>query len=215
MAPTPGMPAVYDRRWTVGPLTPAQQWEVAVGAILTQNTAWKNAELALGNLKKAVGMELDFLSRVSRVRLERWVRPSGFFRQKAARLQGLARYMRARWSGRPDRWGAQPPTLARSELLALSGIGPETADSILLYAAGRPVFVVDAYTRRLAHRLRLFRYNTYDMIQKFFHHALPRRAALYKETHALIVAHAKAHCRAVPRCDGCPLRRECPHGTPL
>ena len=99
--------------------------------------------------------------------------------------------------------------VARAELLCLLGVGPETADSILLYAGGHPVFVVDTYTKRLAHRLSFFRYNTYAMVQTFFHQRVGASVSQRKEFHALIVAHAKNHCRARPLCEGCPLTSRC------
>ncbi len=210
MAPAPGRPARYDLRWTQKPLTPAQQYEVAVGAVLTQNTAWTNVEKALAALRRVGAFRPDqWLSRPPAV-LEKWIRPAGFFRQKTKALRGLAAHLRDRWSGRLDRLLARPMPEARAALLALNGFGPETADALLLYAGNHPVFVVDAYARRLAHRLRLFRYNNYDMIQSYFHRRLPRRVPLYREAHALIVAHAKTQCRAVPRCGDCPLRDRCP-----
>ncbi|MBL0350361.1 MAG: hypothetical protein IPP68_08300 [Elusimicrobia bacterium] len=210
VAPAPGRPARYDPRWTQKPLTPTQQYEVAVGAVLTQNTAWTNVEKALDALRRARALRPERWLAVRPVRLEEWIRPSGFFRQKTKALRGLAAHLRDRWSGRLDRLLARPMPEARSALLALNGFGPETADSILLYAGRHPVFVVDAYTRRVAHRLRLFRYNNTDMIQAYFYRQLPRRVPFCREAHALFVAHAKAHCRAVPRCGDCPLRVRCP-----
>jgi len=203
---------VYSGRWTRGSLSRTQQFEMAVGAILTQNTAWTNAERALDNLRRAKALSVRGLLRSSPKSLERWLRPSGYFRQKTRRLRSFARHLHDNHGGRLDGPLARPLEAARVELLSLHGIGPETADSILLYAGGRALFVVDAYTRRVAHRLRLFGYNDYAMIQAFFHAALPRRVPLYRETHALLVAHAKAHCRAVPRCAGCPLLSRCVTG---
>lgn len=185
-------------------------FEMAVGAFLTQNTAWVQASRAVENLRGAGLLEARALRAAPPARLHALLRPAGFFRQKTRRLRGFARFLLDRWGGRLDRFLARPLEEASAALQALDGVGPETADSILLYAGGRPVFVVDAYTRRIAHRLRLFRYNTTDMIQAYFHRALPRRAPLYREAHALLVAHAKTHCRAVPRCGGCPLRGRCP-----
>ena len=213
VAPAPGRPARYDPRWTRGFLTPAQQDEVAIGAVLTQNTAWTNVEKALTALRRARALRLDRWRVLRPVLLEKLVRPSGFFRQKTKRLRGLAAHLGDRWGGRLGRLLSRPLPEARAALLALNGFGPETVDSLLLYAGRHPVFVVDAYTRRLAHRLRLFRYNNTDMIQSYFHRRLPRRVPLYREAHALIVAHAKSHCRTVPRCGDCPLRARCPEAS--
>ncbi len=212
VARRPGEAAVYDPRWTRGPLTPAQQWEVSLGAVLAQNTAWRNVERAFANLIAERLWSAEKIAAAPRITMERLLRPSGCFRQKAERVRGLARHVVKRWGGRMGRLLAQGTAAARAELLSLFGVGPETADSILCYAGDHPVFVVDAYTKRLAHRLRVFRYNDTAMLQTFFHHRLPARAALYREFHALIVAHAKAHCRARPACGGCPLLNYCPTG---
>jgi endonuclease-3 related protein len=209
VAPVPGRPAVYDSRWTIGALNPAQQWEVAVGAILTQNTSWLNVEKAFSHLRRSKTSSPQCIGRCPVDRLAQLIRPSGFFHQKAARLQSLARYLLTRWNGSLSALLHQDVSVARAELLRLSGVGPETADSILLYAGGHPVFVVDTYTKRLAHRLSFFRYNDYAMIQSFFHQRVEPSAPTRKEFHALVVAHAKAHCRARPLCGGCPLALRC------
>lgn len=136
------------------------------------------------------------------------IRSSGYFRQKAKRLKGFVRFFQGRYSGQ---WGTlrrRPMRKLRSELLSLHGIGPETADSILLYAAGKPIFVVDAYTRRILARHSLISSDaTYDQIQKLFMDRLSRSAPLYNEYHALLVVLGKEYCRlSSPRCSECPLR---------
>lgn len=186
--------------------------EICVGAILTQNTAWTNVEKAIAGLKGADAMRLRSLAMMRRSRLAGLIRPSGYYNQKAQRLQEFARYIIRCHGGSLRLFFDRPSAAVREELLALNGIGPETADSMLLYAAGKPVFVVDAYTRRFGGKFGWFSDTDYHAVQKFFVEALPRSVAVYNEYHALIVALAKDHCRAKPRCAGCPVERDCFHG---
>jgi len=187
-------------------------FEVVVGAILTQNTAWSNVERAIANLKAAAPLTPEQLASTPLETLETRIRPAGFFRQKATRLQALARLLESRCGGDVATLCAGDLDAARQRLLALHGIGPETADAILLYAAGRPSFVIDAYTRRLFGRLGLLAGTaSYATLRARFMAALPADPALFNEYHALIVAHAKARCRKrAPLCPGCPLRSACP-----
>jgi endonuclease III related protein len=191
-------------------------WEMMVGAILTQNTNWGNVERAITSLKAAKVLSLDRIAALPRRRLEKLIKSSGFFRQKAERLQRLARYLNKHPSFyRQLRGQPGPSTLLelREELLALNGIGPETADSILLYAGGHPSFVVDAYTRRIGKRIGLFQFDDYDQVKAFFEDALPRKAPLYNEFHAQIVWLAKHYCKSRdPLCKGCPLLIKCRFG---
>lgn len=188
-------------RW---PRSAQGRFEIILGAILTQNTAWTNVEMALKRLQTA-GLELpEHFLRFPAARLARHIRSSGYFNQKAKKLKIAAKVF------------SHPGALelrsapSRDQLLALWGIGRETADSILLYAFGRPVFVVDAYTRRIFTRLgALDGDESYDEIQGKFHRRLPANAELFNELHALIVEHAKQHCRSKPVCPGCPLARSC------
>ncbi len=185
-------------------------FEMSVGAILTQNTNWRNVERAIINLRSADALDAISLSALPRNRLEDLIRPAGFFRQKAARLQDFCAYLGRHYQSRLEQMLAKPLAAAREELLALKGIGPETADSILLYAGEHPSFVVDAYTGRLFQRLGLLHgTETYAEIRDLFMHSLPQEASLYNEYHALIVVHAKEHCRKQPRCAGCPLAADC------
>jgi endonuclease-3 related protein len=132
---------------------PAQsRWEMIVGAYLTQNTAWKNVEKALANLRRAKLLTIEGIRGAPLRQLEKLIRPSGYFRQKAQRLKTFVRFLDACYSGSLTRMFARPAAELRNELLALNGVGPETADSILLYAGNHPVFVVDAYTRRILER---------------------------------------------------------------
>lgn len=200
-----------------GPLHwwPAESpFEVAVGAILTQNTAWTNVEYAIGNLKQAGVLDPEGLAGLAAEELEELIRPAGFFRQKASRLQNLARYLVKNWNGDMTALCHGPLAEARGRLLSLAGIGPETADSILLYAAARPSFVVDAYTRRIFRRIGLLQGNeSYDEIRRLFMQHLPEDVPLYNEYHAQIVQLAKTRCRKqTPLCSTCPLVRTCRHG---
>jgi endonuclease-3 related protein len=196
---------------------PAERpWEMIVGAILVQNTAWRNVEKALKALKGARALSLPKIAALPRERLERLIHASGFFRQKAERLQRFSRHLLAhpmfyrQLLGKSDT--VPLPTL-RADLLAQNGIGPETADSILLYAGGYPMFVVDAYTRRIGQRVGLFRYNDYGRVQAYFQDVLPEKAALYNEFHALLVWLAKSLCtKRDPKCPDCPLLARCRYG---
>lgn len=181
-----------------------------VGAILTQNTSWANVEKAIDALKNAQALSVRAIARMPRRHLERLIRPSGYFRQKAKRLQLFAREMEkhpflARKSGSLKD--------LRTRLLSLHGIGPETADSMLLYAGGYPVFVVDAYTRRIGQRIGLFQHDAYEQIRSYFEGHLPRKVRLYNEFHALLVRLAKEVCtKRRPKCQLCPVRLTCRYG---
>ncbi len=191
----------YDPAFTSRPRTPKEQFEIAVGAILTQNTAWTNVDKALRSLAERGLLDPAALARVPLPRLARAIRSSGYHTQKAKKLRILSCFVR---SGKP--W-------TRASLLSLWGIGPETADSILLYARREPLFVVDAYTRRVLSRLGLAAGNEpYEELQARFHAALPPDPALFNEFHALLVKLGKELCQPVPRCPSCPLRPRCPAG---
>lgn len=186
-------------------------FEVAVGAILAQNTAWSNASAAVQALKRCRLLDPKRLERIPQRRLAAVIRPSGYFNQKAKRLKVFVRWLNSRYGGSMNRLRAVPADPLRAELLSLWGIGPETADSILLYALEKPVFVVDAYTKRILARHGLVPWDaSYDEIQKQFH-SMPgqgrNRVAGYNEYHALIVETGKRLCRARPDCPSCPLRR--------
>lgn len=182
-------------------LTPVDRFEICAGAVLTQNTAWANVEIALERLRGSeVRLPRDVLAFGKR-RLAGLIRSSGYFKQKARKLELLASFFR----GAGALSGRRIP--GRADLLAVWGVGFETADSILLYAFGAPVFVVDAYTRRLLVRLGILSGSErYEQVQDIFHRSLRRSAPLFGDYHALVVAHAKRHCRTRPVCDGCPVR---------
>lgn len=183
--------------------------EVIVGAILTQNTAWTNVARAIANLRRERVLTPEALAELPGPRLARLIRPSGYYRTKAARVKRFLRFLRARYALNLSRMFARHPSILREELLSVSGIGPETADSILLYAGGVPVFVVDAYTRRILGRHGLIQPDaTYDAVQVHVMENLPPDTRLYNEYHALLVAVGKDFCRPAPRCARCPLRRD-------
>ena len=187
--------------YTGGPSTPAQVFEVAAGAVLTQNTAWKNASRAIVNLNRAGRLDPEAICGIDEAELAELIRPSGYFNQKARRLKILARHL------------AAAERITREGLLDLEGIGPETADSIMLYAFGEPYFVVDAYTRRIFERIGVIDgASPYEEIRKRFESNLPRRASLYREYHALIVEHGKRSCRRVLLCEHCTITGFCARG---
>lgn len=184
-------------------------FEISVGAILTQNTNWGNVEKAIANLKQADLLSPASLNEVRPARLSRVIRPSGYYRVKAARLKDFVRFLMSKYEGRLSNTGRTGTAELRAELLDVNGIGPETADSILLYALERSVFVVDAYTRRIFSRLNLIDEKaSYNEIQEFFMQSLPHDLNLFKEYHGLIVWLAKAYCKLKPLCTACPLKRD-------
>ena len=188
-------------------------FEVIVGAILTQQTTWTNVERALANLKAAGLLSPEGLRRTPEDELAELVRPSGFYRTKARKLKAFARLLDDRFGGDLGAMLAAPMAELREALLATHGIGPETADSVLLYAAGRPRFVIDAYARRIFTRLgHSPDRDTYDAWQWFFESQLPSDADLFNEYHALIVEHGKRSCRAAPLCGECVLAEVCATG---
>src|SRR5664280_129086 len=186
-------------------------FEVAVGAVLTQNTSWSNVEKAITSLKATNAMTATSLLALSASDLEQAIRPAGYYRVKAQYLRTLAEWVSRRASGDLSSLASEDADTLRRELLALRGVGRETADSILLYAIGKPVFVVDAYTRRIAARLRLLPEGAaYESTKQYFVARLPEDAQLFNEFHGLLVHLAKEHCRARPVCLDCPLEACCP-----
>lgn len=190
-------------------------FEVVVGAILTQNTAWTNVEQAITNLNTAGALSPHILAEIPIDQLEELIRPSGFFRQKATRLQHFSRHLATDWQNNLNDFCSGPLEEARERLLARPGIGPETADSILLYAVYRPSFVVDAYTRRIFERVGVLQGGEkYDEVRHIFMQNLPEDVALYNEYHAQIVQLAKTYCRKrKPLCNECPLCEHCRFAT--
>lgn len=183
--------------------------EIIVGAILTQNTAWANVEKAIKNLKKQKALSVKGLSRISEKKLAGLIRPAGYFNVKSRRLKNFLEFLNKAYNGSIDRMFRTETWELRKELLNINGIGPETADSILLYAGNKPVFVVDAYTKRIFSRHGFINIDdSYEDVQGMFMKNLEPAERLYNEFHALIVEAGKSLCRAKkPLCDECPIWR--------
>lgn len=193
------------------------RFEIIVGAILTQNTAWTNVERAIANLRRAKLLTPTAIASARLARLAALIRPSGYFRQKAKKLKEFVRFLEDAYGGSLTRMFRTPTGVLREQLLAVHGIGPETADSILLYAGSHPVFVVDAYTHRILERHGLSDGKMdYELTRGMFESSLERDVLLFNEFHALIVNTGKNWCRArQPRCGECPLAPLLPAGSPL
>jgi len=192
-------------RYDSGPKNGKQQFEVVVGAILTQNTSWANVEKAIFNLNKAKLIDAEKLLETDEKKLASLIKPAGYYNQKAKKLKNVAVFFAAN----KDIFKLKVP-LMREKLLAVNGIGPETADSIILYAANKPIFLIDAYTKRIMFRLGFCKEDVkYDELQKLFMNNLPKDAKIFNEYHALLVEHAKIYCRKKPNCIDCILRRNC------
>jgi endonuclease-3 related protein len=180
--------------------------EIAVGAILTQNTAWKNVEKAIAELKAAEALSVRALGKMAHGKLAGLIRSAGYFNVKAKRLKNFIAHVETRHAGNLDAMLAQPTEELRAALLSINGVGPETADSIVLYAAAKPIFVIDAYTKRVLSRHKILPLEkSYDQFQALFTGALPPDVPLYNQYHAMFVRIGNRFCRATPRCDECPL----------
>ncbi|MBE7447169.1 MAG: endonuclease III domain-containing protein [Planctomycetia bacterium] len=194
-------------------LGPQQWWpgetpfEVVIGAILTQNTNWSNVEKAIKNLKTAGMLSPGGIQGLGLAELAQLIRPSGFFNVKARRVKTFINWLFSRYEGSLSSMFAQDFQTLRDELLSVKGIGPETADSILLYAGNLPTFVVDAYTHRIFSRHGFIpEESSYDEIKSFFEENLPKDITLFNEYHALLVNIGKMFCKPKKVCDQCPLR---------
>lgn len=207
---------LYDRLYKAyGP----QHWwpadspfEVMVGAVLTQNTAWSNVEKAIANLKAHHHLDAEAIAKATHTQLAHWLKPSGYFNIKAKRLQTFCRWYLAQ--GGYAALNRLDTLTLRKALLEVNGIGPETADDIVLYAFHRPIFVIDAYTRRLLARLGLIAGDeSYEELRAFCEKGLARvddQVKVFNEYHALIVMHAKEACKKKPLCAICAIERQCP-----
>lgn len=181
-------------------------FEIMVGAILTQNAAWTNVEKAIRHLKTRQVLTPRAMQKLSAKSLAQLIRPAGYFNIKADRLKHFLAFLFREYGGDIKRMAKEDGAILRHKLLAVKGIGPETADSILLYALNKPFFVIDAYTKRIFARHRLSRWqNPYDEWQGLFTKSTPRKISLYNDFHAQIVALGKNFCRTKPLCEGCPL----------
>jgi len=181
-------------------------FEVMVGAVLTQNTAWTNVEKAISNLKHADSLTLESLLALSNETLAQLIRPSGYFNIKAKRLKNLCLWLAE--NGGESKLAAVDTGTLRSSLLQVNGVGPETADDILLYAFARPVFVIDTYTRRLFSKLCLIQGSEpYEDLRQIFEVELEADACLFNQYHALIVRHAREKCQQMAECRHCGVER--------
>ncbi len=187
------------------------RFEIMVGAVLTQNTAWTNVERAIANLKRAKALTPDAILHAPPKKLANWLKPSGYFNVKAKRLKAMCHWLVGQGGVRAlARLSTHD---LRAALIAVYGIGPETADDIVLYAFERPVFVIDAYTRRIFRRLgHIHGDEGYETLRHLFENTLGPDVAMFNEYHALIVAHGKDICRVKPRCTECSLIRLCSFG---
>jgi endonuclease-3 related protein len=211
---------VYDRLFAAfGP----QYWwpgespmEVTIGAVLVQNTNWQNVEKAIANLREHDLVDPHAICELDGEELEELIRPAGYFRVKARRLRSLMQFLVDRYEGRLERmFRTDLPTL-RAELLGVHGVGPETADSILLYAGGLPTFVVDTYTHRVAARHGWIGFEAgYYELKELFESGIEEDVKLYNEFHALLVRVGKHFCKKTPKCPGCPLEELLPAGGPM
>ncbi len=188
--------------------------EMIIGAILTQSAAWTNVEKAINNLKAGADLSIEGLRSLPHDELARLIYPSGYYNVKARKAKAFVEWLSERYGGDLDRLFALDSVELRNELLSVHGVGEETADSIILYAAHKPIFVIDAYTRRIITHLGLApQKDAYAAFQALFMDNLPRDETLFNEYHALLVQHGKAVCRKTPLCTGCCLNRLCPTFT--
>jgi len=182
----------------IQPKTTRQKFEIIIGAILTQNTSWKNVEKAIFNLNRENLISINKIKKINRKKLASLVKPSGYYNQKAEKLKIAAEFFSKN----------QNPT--RQKLLDVKGIGPETADSILLYAFQRPYFVIDAYTKRIFSRIGICKSDIkYDELQQIFHQNLSKNTKIFNEYHALVVELGKEFCTKKPKCSNCPINSYC------
>jgi endonuclease-3 related protein len=189
--------------WPVRNNFKPNELEICIGAILTQNTSWKGVEKALSNLKKANCTDIEHILKIRKEKLEYLIKPSGFYHQKAERLKTFCRFLYNKHIGCFK-------DISREELLGIKGIGPETADSILLYACDKPFFVIDAYTKRIFSCLGFINKEwEYERCRRFFEKNLPKDLNIYKEFHALIVRLGKEYCKTKPLCRNCPINKMC------
>jgi endonuclease-3 related protein len=182
--------------------------EIIVGAILTQNTTWRNVERAIAAIKEREFLNISFFIETDDQTLADLIRPSGYYNVKTKRLKAFFRFLMEKYNGSLEEMFNRDQPMLRAQLLKVNGIGEETADSILLYAGEKPVFVVDAYTKRILNRHGLIEEKaTYGEIQRLFMKHLPHEVPLYNQYHALIVQTGKEYCKKTPLCHACPLRR--------
>ena len=191
-----------------GPKTEKQQLEVCFGAILTQNTNWKNVEKAIVNLNKNNLISINKIISIDNQKLAEIIRSSGYHNQKAKKLKNFCDFLQKNYWGRLQKFFQNDIQRLRKELLSINGIGPETADSIILYAARKPIFVIDAYTKRIMSRIG-YKEQKYEELQKLFMENLQNSEKLFNEYHALLVELGKNTCKSRPLCEKCPINGYC------
>jgi len=191
-----------------GPKNEKQQLEVIFGSILTQNTNWKNVEKAIVNLNRNELINAKKIIKIEDKKLAEVIKSSGYHNQKAKKLKNFCRFLLQYYRFDLKKLFDKEAKKLRKELLSINGIGPETADSIILYAAKKPMFVIDAYTKRILNRVG-FKENTYDDFQKLFMQNLPKSEKLFNEYHALLVSLGKNICKKNPLCKNCPIKEYC------
>lgn len=199
-----------DSRFKVENWWPAEsEFEIMVGAILTQQTTWEKVEKVIRDMKKVGLLEVDALAEADLDGLEEIVMPAGFYSQKARRVKGLAEYLKMHCDSDPKVLLEKPLEEARAELLSIRGVGEETADAILLFAARRPKFVAASYVARIFQRTGILDSDDYGTIQIFVESQVPLDPRIYAKFYALLVQLAKTHCRTKPVCRGCPIEADC------
>jgi len=189
---------LHPKHHGIAPRNEKERFEIIIGAILTQNTSWKNVEKAIFNLNKEKLIDIKKIKSINQKKLASLIRPSGYYNQKAEKLKIAANFF------------LKNKNPSREQLLDVKGIGPETADSILLYAFQKPFFVVDAYTKRIFSRIGLCNPNIkYNELQEIFHKSLSKNTKIFNQYHALIVELAKQFCTTKPKCKTCPIESYC------
>ena len=191
-----------------GPRNEKQQVEVCFGSILAQNTSWKNAEKAIMELNKNDLVDIKKINKINAKKLAKIIKSSGYHNQKAKKLNNFCDFLSSNYGGKLDLLFQNNINDLRKQLLSVNGIGPETADSIILYAAKKPIFVIDAYAKRIMDRLG-YKEETYDELQKLFVQALPNSEKLFNRYHALLVELGKNICKKEPLCGKCPINEHC------
>jgi len=201
--------ALYDffgpQHWWPG----KTKFEVCIGAILTQNTSWKNVEKALSTLRAKKKLSPLAIDSLSHKELAELIRSAGYYNQKASTIKAFCKHIIRKYSGSINAFLKKHQDVLREELLSIKGIGTETADSIILYAANKPTFVVDAYTERIMARVFGLSFKNRHELKVFFESNIPKDAKVYNEFHALLVALAKNFCRKKPACAECPINKNC------
>jgi endonuclease-3 related protein len=199
---------IIPKYYQINNLTQRQKLEICFGAILTQNTNWKNVEKAIVNLNKHNLIDVNKILRINGKKLAGIIKSSGYNNQKAKKLKNFCEFLLDNYNGKLELLFNNDIHGLRKQLLSINGIGPETADSMILYAAKKPIFVIDAYTKRILNRIG-YKEKTYDELQKLFMLNLPNNERLFNEYHALLVELGKNICKKEPLCDKCPINRYC------